>query len=215
MRFLAPLSLALALSACCGPNECDRPEGAACAGDYQCGSNLDCTDGACRLQCNASAPACGAGTACYSDPVNASARPVCLPPPAASEQWTLRITKSTNTNGGPNELGEPDTFVCAVIAGTTLCTEEQTGISVTYQHTFNTAFTTEQLQNVSVTVFDSDAVSDFAGCEGACPELSSWNKDVIHGQAVDGRPPFSRRAQTWTILGPSPLMVELVLDPVK
>lgn len=214
MRAILLTSVAVALSACCGPNECNRPEGAACAGDYQCGSNLDCTDGICRTNCNVNAPACGAGTACWADPSGAT-RAVCLPAAAADEQWTLRFTKATNTNGGPNELGDPDTFICAVVGATTLCTEEQTGTSVTFNRTFAHVFTTSELQNVSITVFDSDAVSDFAGCEGSCTELSGWPKDVIHGQAVDGRPPFSRKQQVWTVLGPAPLMVELVVDPVR
>jgi hypothetical protein len=103
--------------------------------------------------------------------------------------------------------------VCLVIDQTTLCTEEHEGVNVTYTKEFTTTFPTSLLSNVSVTVFESDDIGTFQGCEGACPSLSGWSKEVLHGESIDARPMWSLHKQPWTLLGPNSLRVDLEIQP--
>jgi len=223
MRLLSCLLLAaaaLAVSGCCGPNECSLPEGSNCSGDYQCDGTMKCFGGQCRLPCNPSTTTCATGQSCVTDTsattTNGAAQPsACVPFPGDTELWYLHVISVANATGGVSEIGAPEPFVCLVIDQTTLCTEEEEGVNVTFNRVFTTSFPTTSLSNVSATTFESDDIGTFSGCEGSCPELAGWTKEVLDGQSFDGRPVWSLHRQPWTLLGPNNLVVNLEVVPAQ
>ena len=210
MRTVFGLGVVLALSSCCGANECNGAEGAACSSSFSCQGS--CVDGFCRESCSSTA-GCAAGRSCYVAPGSSSSSGTCLPPPAETEQWTLSVDSLSGAIGSPTEAGDPDDFVCLGLGGSTFCSQEETGFSVTYSHSFVKIFTTSELSNVSVTVFDSNAFIPFGGCEGACDSLQGVNRTVVHAEAIDARPQVSHRLQQWSLAPPSGLRVNLSVTP--
>jgi hypothetical protein len=205
------LGVVLVLSGCCGVNECNGPEGSACTSSFACLGS--CVDGFCRDSCSLSV-GCGSGRTCYVDQSSSSSSSgTCLPPPAPSEKWTITIDSLSGAIGSGVESGDPDDFVCLGITGSTYCSQEQTGFSVTYARSFVATFTTEQLSNVSVTVFDSNDFFTFGGCEGACDSLQTVSRNVVHAEAIDARPLASRKKQQWSLAPPSGLRVNFSVEP--
>lgn len=185
---------ALVLSSCCGEGQCNGVDGEACTSGFDCSGA--CVDGFCRDRCSQNTP-CGAGRTCWDDGTTTS--PVCLPPPSGGERWSLRADGLFNATGRPGEITEPDDFVCFVVAGISMCSQEETGLDVTFDRSFSTVFTTDDLADVSVSVFDSNQVFSFGGCEGNCSSLESIDRQLVHGEAVDARPLASRREKVWDI----------------
>ncbi len=181
------------LSGCCGEGQCDGPDGESCRSGFDCRGQ--CVNGFCRDLCSAN-DTCEVGRVCWRDD---SSTALCLPPPEADERWGLRVDALFNATGRPNELTEPDDFVCLGVGDVTLCSEEQSGVDVTFSREFSTVFTTLELSNVSISVFDSNDVFAFGGCEGSCSVLSRVDRQLVHGEAVDARPLASRKDQLWDI----------------
>lgn len=210
MRTLLGLGVVLVLSGCCGVNECNGPEGTACTSSFACRGS--CIDGFCRDSCS-STTGCASGRTCYVEPSSSSSSGTCLPPPAQSEQWTISIDSLSGAIGSGVESGAPDDFVCLGITGSTYCSQEETGYSVTYSHAFVKIFATEQLSNVSVTVFDSNDFFTFGGCEGTCDSLQTVSRNVVHAEAIDARPLVSRKTQQWSLAAQSGLRVNFSVIP--
>ena len=210
MRTVLGLGVFLLLSGCCGVNECNAPEGTACTSSFACQGS--CIDGFCRDSCSSTA-GCASGRTCYVDPSSSSSAGTCLPPPAQDEKWTLSVDSLSGAIGSGVESGDPDDFVCLGITGSTYCSQEETGLSVTYARAFVAIFTTEQLSNVSVTVFDSNDFFTFGGCEGTCDSLQTVSRNVVHAEAIDARPQASRRTQQWSLAAPSGLRVNFSVIP--
>lgn len=185
---------ALILSGCCGDGQCDGVDGEVCSSSFDCAGS--CIDGVCRERCSEGV-ACAPGRTCWDDGTTTSA--VCLPPPASDERWVLRADGLGNAAGRAGELTEPDDFICFGLAGVTLCSQEETGRDVVFDREFSTPFTTEQLSDVSVTVFDSNQVFPFGGCEGNCSTLQNIDRQIVYGDAFDLRPTVSRRPMVWDI----------------
>lgn len=194
MRMALVSVAVLVLSGCCGEGQCDGVDGEVCNSGFDCAGS--CIDGFCRERCSQSM-SCAPGRTCWDDGTSSSA--VCLPPPSSDERWTLRADGLGNAIGRPDEFTEPDDFLCFGVAGVTLCSQEQTGVDVSFDREFRTVFTTDQLSDVSVTVFDSNQVFPFGGCEGDCAALQNIDRQLVHGEAFDLRPNASRRQMVWDI----------------
>ena len=226
----AVMASALALCAC-GPVECtgaactNLAEGKACKSAAVCASGLVCFPvapngalGECRKPCSVTT-GCTTGFNCF-DP-GAGVAPACVPKPGGSETWKLTVQnlsvparKPDTTYWDGTSTDVPDPFVCfGNIAGATLCTTEQHGYSGSWKTTpFTTLVTTDALYQASISVFDSDAVFDFGGCEGPCTELSGWAKEVIYAKAFDLRPQWSHQPQVWTLTDTNGFQLEVHLD---
>jgi len=193
MRMALAVFTALALSACCGEGQCDGVDGEACNSNFDCAGS--CIDGFCREQCSERV-ACGFGRTCWDD--GTTSTPVCLPPPSSNERWTLRADGLGNAIGRPSEFTEPDDFLCLGVGGITLCSQEETGVDVTFDREFSTVFTTDEL---------------FGGCEGDCAALQNIDRQLVHGDAFDLRPTASRRQMVWDIPTESGMAIRISVLP--
>ena len=202
-------------------------EGLSCTANAQCAKGLVCFPmspngplGQCRWSCSPTSSTCGAASNCY-DP-GAGLSPACVPAPPNAEPFSLTVQSvtvpATKANGGfwdgSSSADVPDPFVCFAMGTSTLCTNEQHGYSASWKTApFATALTPDVLFNTSITVFDSDAIFDFSTCEGECPELAIWSKEVVYGKAFDLRPLWSHQAQVFTLTEGNGFRLELHLDP--
>ena len=67
------------------------------------------------------------------------------------------------------------------------------------------------MQNVSVSVFDSDDIGSFQQCEGVCPALANWPKELAYGMAWDLRPQWDGEDQTFVLRDTAGLELKLRL----
>lgn len=201
------------------PTECrNLPDGRGCLNSAQCAQGLTCFPknpdgmlGRCRASCsNGQCAQRGDQTRLINCvDLGQPFTPSCIPGPRTDSKWkfsTLQL-KLPATNQGRFwdvvSTDRPDPFVCFTFTSQAgqqvLCTDERTGNDETWSLPFDAWMPWTLLQNVSVSVFDSDAIGGFAKCEGTCPALAGWPKEPAYGMAWDLRPQWDGEDQTFTL----------------
>jgi hypothetical protein len=147
--------------------------------------------------------------------------PSCVPGPRTDSNWKLSIDSLTlpATNQGRawdvTSTDEPDPFVCFTFTSQAgqqqVCTDERHGKTVSWRSPFTAIMPWSLLQNVSVSVFDGDAIGDFAQCEGQCPALANWPKELAYGMAWDLRPQWDGEDQVFVLRDAAGLELKLRL----
>ncbi|MBE2248746.1 MAG: hypothetical protein IAE78_04285 [Myxococcus sp.] len=205
-------------------------DGARCMATAQCAEGLSCfarnSEGAlgrCRQPCTNGACAQRGDPSRFVSCIDLGQpfTPSCVPGPRSDSSWRLSIDSLTlpATNQGrfwdATADDVPDPFVCftftSQVGQQQLCTEELHGLRVSWRTPFVATMPWALLQNVSVSVFDGDAIGDFAQCEGACPELAAWPKELAYGMAWDLRPQWDGQDQVFVLRDPAGLALTLRL----
>jgi hypothetical protein len=201
------------------PTECrNLPDGRGCLNSAQCAQGLTCfpknSEGAlgrCRVACANGQCAQRGDTSRVVSCVDLGPAftPSCVPGPRTDTNWKVEslALKLPSTNQGRFWDGvstdAPDPFICfgftSQAGQQVLCTDERHGFDERWSLPFQAFMPWALLQNVSVTVFDSDAIGDFSRCEGVCPELANWPKDTAYGMAWDLRPQWDGEDQVFTL----------------
>lgn len=200
MRTVLVLAAAATLWGCCGPNQCTAPDGTACHSNTDCHGS--CVDAVCREAC-APAVGCAAERSCYLEP--GSDMGVCLPPALPDELWRVSLDGVERATGSP--------FVCLAFPSVTLCSEQETGATVSFTRPFTTVFTTAQLAGPTLSVFGSQETTPFAGCEGSCSILERVHRTASYSEVIDARPVASRKRQVWSFTAQTGLVVHLTVNP--
>lgn len=200
MRTLLLLGAAVFLSGCCGANQCTGPDGTACSRNVDCHGS--CVEGVCREPC-APSTGCATGRACYLVPGNDMGD--CLPPALPDELWHVSVDGVERATGSP--------FVCLTFPSVTLCSEQETGVTVSFTRPFQTVFTTAQLASPTVSVSDSKETTPFSGCEGSCSILERVHRTSVYSEVIDARPVASRQRQVWSFTAQSGLVIHLTVNP--
>jgi hypothetical protein len=211
------------------PTECrNLTDGRACMASTQCAQGLTCfpknSEGAlgrCRVSCPGGQCAQRGDTSRFVSCIDLGPPhvPSCIPGPRSDTVWKVSIESlklpSTRQgqfwDSGPNDA--PDPFVCFTFTSAAgqqqLCTSEQNGYTSSWTYPFTATMPWSLLQNVSVTVFDSDAIGTFEQCEGLCPALSGWAKESAYGMAWDLRPQWDGEDQTFVLKDAAGLELKL------
>lgn len=193
-------------------------DGASCMSTAQCAQGLTCfgrnSEGAlgrCRVPCTNGMCAQRGDTSRFVGCIDLGQpfTPSCVPGPRTDTNWTLAIDSLVlpTTNQGRfwdlTSGDEPDPFVCFTFTSPAgqqqLCTDERHGRSESWRSPFTATMPWTLLQNVSVSVFDGDAISDFSQCEGQCPALANWPKELAYGKAWDLRPQWDGEDQVFVL----------------
>jgi len=205
-------------------------DGRSCMDTVQCAQGLSCfaknSEGAlgrCRVSCTSGMCAQRGSTSQLINCIDLGQpfTPSCVPSPRTDSKWKLvaeSLTVPSTNQGRPwdtSSADEPDLFVCFSFQSDTgqqlLCTDERTGFQQGWTSGFTAYVPWTLLTNVSVSVFDSDAFGAFQQCEGACPALATWAKELAYGKAWDLRPQFEGQEQTFTLRETTGLELKLRL----
>jgi hypothetical protein len=204
------------------PQECrNLSDGARCMTTAQCQTGLTCfarnsegTLGRCRQACTNGTCAQRGDTSRIVNCVDVGQpfTPSCIPGPRFDTRWRFVIDGLTlpATNQGrfwdSSAADEPDPFVCFTFPDlsspggqSNFCTDERAGLRQSWLNPLQSSFVFASLQNVTVSVFDSDAIGLFPGCVGGCPELTNWPRELAYGQAWDLRPQWDGEDQTFVL----------------
>lgn len=206
-------------------------DGRGCMSSTQCASGLTCfpknSEGAigrCRQSCPSNGQCNQRGdTSRFVTCIDLGPphTPSCIPGPRTDTIWKLSIESLTlpATNQGrfwdvsPSDA--PDPFVCfsftTQVGQQVVCTSEQTGNKASWTFPFTATMSWALLQNVSVSVFDSDDLGSFQQCEGSCPALANWPKELAYGMAWDLRPQWDGEDQTFVLRDAAGLELKLRL----
>lgn len=205
-------------------------DGARCMSTTQCAPGLTCFPrnsegvlGRCRVSCVTAACAqrgdASRVVSCLD--LGPPHTPSCVPGPRNDTSWQLSIVslKLPATNQGrfwdSSAADAPDPFVCFSFTSQAgeqvLCTDERTGYEASWTAPFTATLPWTLLQNVSVSVFDSDAIGSFERCEGVCPALATWPRELAYGMAWDLRPQWDGEDQTFTLRDQAGLELKLRL----
>lgn len=213
------------------PEACrNLQDGRGCMSTTQCAQGLTCfprnsegTLGLCRVSCatTACAPRSSTTQGVNCIDLGQPFTPSCVPTPRFDSKWKLVAESLTlpSTNQGrswdPSPSDEPDPFVCfsfnSDVGQQLLCTDERTGFKQGWTTGFTAWVPWPLLSDVSVTVFESDAFDSFQQCEGACPALATWTKEVVYAKSWDLRPQFAGEDQTFTLSDQSGFQLKLRL----
>ncbi|MCU0695430.1 MAG: hypothetical protein MUC96_02745 [Myxococcaceae bacterium] len=216
------------------PQECrNLVDGARCMNTAQCQTGLTCfarnSEGAlgrCRQPCTNGTCAQRGDTSRVVNCVDVGQpfTPACIPGPRFDTRWRITIEDLSipATNQGrfwdSSASDVPDPFVCFTFADlssptgqSNFCTDERGGFRQSWTFPFQTPLPFASLQNVNVSVFDSDAIGVFGTCEGPCPELANWPKELAYGQAWDLRPQWDGEDQTFVLRDAAGLELKLRL----
>jgi len=203
-------------------------DGTRCMSTAQCAQGLTCfgrnSEGAlgrCRAPCTNGMCAQRGDTTRFTGCIDLGQpfTPSCVPGPRSDSNWKVSIESLTlpATNQGRfwdvTTADSPDPFVCFTFTSQAgrqqLCTDERHGKMVVWRSPFMATMPWALLQNVSVSVFDGDAISDFAQCEGFCPELANWPKELAYGMAWDLRPQWDGEDQLFVLKDAAGLELKL------